>query len=290
MLFPRRTETLLRWIKGIRKVYEPREKDLGARIDQVIEILGQHPKQSPFCAYIYAPEPHRPYDPHAGFDFGPSLVDLYDGEIAFTDFQFGRLFQWLEETGRLSDTMIVFMADHGESLGERLVYKHSAVFYNEQARIPMIIYMPGQAPRRVRSYVSSVDLGSTILNAVGVDYPDRYAGVSLVPLMRGEPFEHPPVYGEHEISEDSGYVPQDRNIYHPTKKYMVITQDGYKLIYNRDYYCFELYNLNEDPRELQNLYDNVPDRSRAMRDMLGRFIDIVTVSRPPHADESNLVR
>src|SRR5262245_14357027 len=290
MLFPRRTETLLRWVKGIRNVYEPREKDLGARIDQVIEILGRHPKQSPFCAYIYAPEPHRPYDSHQGFDFGSSLIDRYDGEIAFTDYQFGRLFQWLEETGRLNDTMIVFMADHGESLGERLVYKHSAVFYNEQSRIPMIVYMPGQAPKRVQTYVSSVDLGATILNAVGVEYPDSYAGVSLVPLMSGEPFEHPPVYGEHETSEDSGYVPQDRNIYHPTKKYMVITQDGYKLIYNRDYYTFELYNLKEDPQESQNLCDYMAERSRAMRDMLGRFIDIVTVSRPPHADESNLVR
>src|SRR5262249_16391090 len=247
MLFPRRTETLLRWIKGIKKVYEPREKDLGSRIDQVIEILSQHPRQTPFCAYIYAPEPHTPYDQHPALHFVPSLADRYDGEIAFTDFHFGRLFQWLENTGLLNDTMIVFMADHGESLGERLVYKHSAQFYNEQARIPMIIHMPGQLPGRVSTYVSSVDLGSTVLNAMGVDYPDGYAGVSLVPLIRGEPFKRPPIYGEHETSEDSGYVSQERNIYHPTKKYMVITQDGYKLIYNRDYYNFELYNLKEDP-------------------------------------------
>jgi len=290
MLFPRRTDTLLRWIKGIKHVYEPKEKDLGTRIDQVIEILGQHPRQTPFCAYIYAPEPHRPYDRHDGFDFGSSVTDLYDGEIAFTDFHFGRLFQWLEETGRMNDTMIVFMADHGESLGERLVYKHSAQFYNEQAHIPTIIYMPGQAGRRVATYVSSIDLGATILNAVGVDYPPGYAGVSLVPLIQGEPFEHPPIYGEHETSEDSGYVAKDRNVYHSTKKYMVITQDGYKLIYNRDYYTFELYNLGDDPQELHNLYDDMPERARAMRDMLGRYIDIVSVSRPPHADESNLVR
>ena len=290
MLFPRRTDTLLRWIKGIKHVYEPKEKDLGTRIDQVIEILGQHPRQIPFCAYIYAPEPHRPYDRHDGFDFGASVTDLYDGEIAFTDFHFGRLFQWLEASGRLSDTMIVFMADHGESLGERLVYKHSAQFYNEQAQIPTIIYMPGRPGHRVATYVSSVDLGATILNAVGVDYPANYAGVSLVPLIQGEPFEHPPIYGEHETSEDSGYVPKDQNVYHSTKKYMVITQDGYKLIYNRDYYNFELYNLRDDPQESKNLYDDMPERARAMRDMLGRYIDIVSVSRPPHADESNLVR
>jgi arylsulfatase A-like enzyme len=290
MLFPRRTDTLLRWIKGIKRVYEPKEKDLGTRIDQVIEILGQHPRQTPFCAYIYAPEPHRPYDRHDGFDFGSSITDLYDGEIAFTDFHFGRLFQWLEDTGRLNDTMVVFMADHGESLGERLVYKHSAQFYNEQAHIPTIIYMPEQPGRRVATYVSSIDLGATILNAVGIDYPAGYAGVSLIPLIKGEPFEHPPIYGEHETSEDSGYVAKDRNVYPSTKKYMVITQDGYKLIYNRDYYNFELYNLRDDPQELHNLYDDMPERARAMRDMLGRYIDIVSVSRPPHADESNLVR
>src|SRR5262249_16301789 len=121
-------------------------------------------------------------------------------------------------------------------------------------------------------------------------YPDRYAGVSLVPLIKGEPFEHPPIYGEHEISEDSELVRQDQNIYRPAKKYMVITQDGYKLIYNREYYSFELYNLSAQAGELHKLYDDMPDRARAMRDMLGRFIDIVSVSRPPHADESNHVR
>ncbi|HST20568.1 MAG TPA: hypothetical protein VLR90_05600, partial [Blastocatellia bacterium] len=74
-------------------------------------------------------------------------------------------------------------------------------------------------------------------------------------------------------------------VHPPSKKYMVITQDGYKLIYNRDYYNFELYNLREDPREERNLYNRMPDKAEEMKRMIGRFVDIVTVSRPPDAED-----
>ena len=131
--------------------------------------MSEQPADRPFCAFLYSTDPHRPYVKHEKFDFGNSLADLYDGEIAFTDFHLGRLFDWMSQSGRLDDTVIVIMADHGESLGERGMYKHSAVLYNDQIRIPMIIHVPGVAPRRVSTHVSSVDLGSTILSAVGLN-------------------------------------------------------------------------------------------------------------------------
>jgi arylsulfatase A-like enzyme len=76
------------------------------------------------------------------------------------------------------------------------------------------------------------------------------------------------------------YVSSEQN------KYMIITQDGFKLIYNRDHYSFELFDLKNDPSEVRNLYDRMPEKAAGLRKRLGRFIDVVTVGRPWDADES----
>ncbi|HJQ68958.1 MAG TPA: sulfatase [Blastocatellia bacterium] len=285
LLFPRRITTLRRHVKGMREAYRGRARTFDYTIDRAIKIFGELPKDQPFCAFLYSTDPHQPYLKHERFDFGNSVADLYDGEIAFTDFHLGRLFDWMAESGRLDDTVIVVMADHGESLGERGMYKHSAVLYNDQIRIPMIIHMPGQAARRVSTHVSSVDLGSTILSAVGIAPPAEYAGTNLMPLIRGEQLMRPPVYGEQTRGQESPYVPRYRGVHPESKKYMVVTQDGYKLIYNRNYVTFELFDLNRDPREQHNLYDREPERAERMKQMIGRFVDVVTASRPIDADE-----
>ena len=285
ILFPRRTSTMLRYVKGIDRVVRDGTEGLKQTIDAAIEVLGGEPAGRPFCAFVYISDPHRPYNRHDEFGFGSSVTDLYDSEIAYTDLHLGRLFDWLEQSGKINETMIVVMADHGESLGERAVYKHSTQLYNEQARVPMIVHVPGLGPRRIADYVSTIDLGSTILNVAGATCPKEYLGVSLLPLMRGEPSTRPPVYGEQTMTEDSRYVPLDQYVYPDTKKYMMIGQDGYKLIYNRDAYCFELFNLKSDPGELHNLFDRMPEKAAELKNSLGRFVDVLTVSRPPDADE-----
>jgi arylsulfatase A-like enzyme len=287
-LFPeKRLPMLRRYVKGMQVAQGSAGKEIKETVDVAIETLSKAPADRPFCAYIYAVEPHRPYAPHEEFNFGSSVTDLYDGEIAYTDFHFGRLFDWMEQSGRMKDTMIVIMADHAESLGERGVYRHSSELFNDQTHIPMIIYVPGQAPRRVEDYVSSVDLGTTILNAVGVECPEQYAGVSLLASMRGEQFTHPPIFGEQTLREKE--FPNLRSDQYPqpiNKKYMIITQEGIKLMYNRNSNTFQLFDLKSDPKEQRNLYDKMPQLASSLRDQLGQFIDIVTVSRPSNADEA----
>jgi arylsulfatase A-like enzyme len=285
ILFPRRLEMLQRYVKGMNRTIEEGKKGLEETIDAAISVLGKAPVDRPFCAYIYVADPHRPYKPHAKFDFGKSSVDLYDGEIAYTDYHLGRLFDWMEQSGRINDTMVVIMSDHGESLGERGVHKHNSQVYDEQMRVPMIFYVPGMDARRVPDYVSTIDLGATILNHSGIQPQAESAGVSLLPLMRGEPFAHPPVFGEHSTVNASPYLPTGESIGSEVKKYMVVTQDGYKLIYNRTYFTFELFNLKTDPKEQRNLYDLMPDKAREMRALLDRFVDVVTANRPIDADE-----
>jgi arylsulfatase A-like enzyme len=287
ILFPeRRLPMLDRYVKGARVAPGSEGKFLKETIDVAVDMLSKPPTGRPFCAFIYAVEPHMPYAPHKQFDFGSSLADLYDGELAFTDHHLGRLFDWLEKSNRMDDTMIVVMADHGESLGERGVYRHSSQLYNEQTRVPMIIYAPNVAARRVSDYVTTIDLGSTILDLAGVPRPEKYTGVSLAPLMRGESFIHPPIFAEQTLREKE--FPNLRPDQYPQaelKKYMIVTTEGYKLIYNREYQTFELFNLKSDPGELNNLYDYLPSVALNLKYELGRFVDIVTALRPENADE-----
>jgi choline-sulfatase len=284
ILFPRRLSMLLRYVKGMQQLSEASRKGLKQTVDAAIDELGKVPANRPFCAYIYSLDPHRPYRPHPDINFGPTLIDQYDSEVAYTDYHLGRLFDWMETSGRMNDTMVVIMADHGESFGERMVYRHNSQVYDEQMKVPAIFYVPGYEPRRVSHYISTIDLAPTILNLIGIDCPQHYAGVSLLPSMRGEPFQHPPVYGEHDLVENSVASPE-KWIEPERRKFMVITQDGYKLIYNRNHYSFELYDLKSDPKELHNLFAQMPEKSTRMQRLLGRFVDIVSVLRPADADE-----
>lgn len=291
VLFPgRRAATLYRRIKDPAMISSARTGNFAASVDAVIDRFSKAQPDRPLCAYLYAFEPHMPYKLRRDFYFGPAMADLYDGEIAYADSQLGRLFNWLEQSGKMNDTMIVIMSDHGESLGERGVRKHNAQLYNEQMHVPAIIYVPGLAPRRVSDYVSTIDLGSTILNAVGVACPKEYAGASLLPLMRGDAFTAPPVYGEHWQRNDSPFFSPEHDVDPEIHKYLVITQDGFKLIYNQNAYCFELFNLRDDPKEQHNLYDRMPEKSAELKRLLGRFVDVVLVSRPPDADEQRYFR
>ncbi len=284
MLFPGRRawERYKDWMPVVKQA---QNKPLAANINVAIQTLSNTPPDQPFCAYIYVPDPHRPYVKHDEFNYGDSIIDIYDGELAYTDSQLGKLFDWMEKTGRFNNTMVVIMSDHGESLGERGVYRHATQLYNEQTRVPMIVYVPDQTPRRINDFVSTIDLGSTILSAVGVAVPEQYMGVNLLPLIRGEAFARPPVYAEQTSQEVSPFVRLDQQVHPETKKYMVVTQDGYKLIYNRDFFNFELFDLNYDPAERRNIYDRLPEKAREMRALLGQFVDIVTASRPADADE-----
>jgi arylsulfatase A-like enzyme len=284
MLFPRRISMLSRYVKGMQQVVTAAQKGLKQTIDAAIDELGKVPLDAPFCAYIYSLDPHRPYRPHPDLSFGPTLVDQYDSEVAYTDYHLGRLFDWMETSGRMKDTMVIIMADHGESFGERMVYRHNSQMYDDQMKVPAIVYVPGYTPRRVSEFISTVDLAPTILNLVGAACPPHYAGVSLLPSLRGEPLQHPPVYGEHALVENTMASP-DKWIEPESRKFMLITQDGFKLIYNRNYYSFELYYLKDDPRELNNLFERLPEKSAAMRELLGRFVDIVSALRPADADE-----
>ena len=114
------------------------------------------------------------------------MEGAYDGEIAATDAQVGRLLDFLAASGRLDNTVVVVVGDHGESLGEHGEQQHGFFVYDAAVRIPLIVAGPGVPVRAVPDQVRIVDVMPTILELAGVEAPPAVQGVSLMPLGRGE--------------------------------------------------------------------------------------------------------
>ena len=168
----------------------------------------------------------------------------YYGMVSYIDDKVGQILEALDKTGLSENTVVIFVADHGDMLGERgLWYKMS--FFEWSARIPMIFHAPDRfAPRRVKSPVSLIDLLPTLTDMAAAGHSPTYAdnldGSSLLPLLTGEASDAThPVYGE--LLGEGTVAPL-----------LMIRRDRYKYIY-----CTtdpdQLYDLETDPQELNNL-------------------------------------
>ena len=94
---------------------------------------------------------------------------LYNGEIAFTDHEIGRLLDGLRDSGLAEHTIVVFTADHGEEFLDHGGVAHGHTMYDELVRIPLIVAWPGQLePRTVAATVGHVDLAPTLCELAGI--------------------------------------------------------------------------------------------------------------------------
>lgn len=143
----------------------------------------------PWFLWLHYFDPHAPYLPHEGISeaFGTEKpIDLYDGEIAFTDQHLGRLFEAFERLGFAENTIVVLVADHGEEFGEHGQFGHGYDLHEEVVHVPLVLRVPGLSPRRVPDLVPTVDVFPTLLELCGVKPKGDIEGRSLLPLMRGE--------------------------------------------------------------------------------------------------------
>jgi len=142
-------------------------------------------------------------------------IDLYDGEIAYTDAQIGRLLDELWKRGRLENTVIVFTADHGEEFKEHGQLGHGKTLFHEMMRIPLIIsgHPVFSAGTRRRDVVSLIDVAPTLLHLAGGEAMPGVQGMSLVE-------ERPPeeiVFGESlrfGMDMRMAYLGNDKLIHH----------------------------------------------------------------------------
>ena len=110
--------------------------------DAALRWLARGGRGTPFFAWLHFYDPHAPYDPpppyRERFAGRP-----YDGEIAFTDAQVGRVLDALRASGHDRDTVVMVLADHGEGLGEHDELTHAVLIYQSTMRVPFIVAGPG---------------------------------------------------------------------------------------------------------------------------------------------------
>lgn len=180
-----------------------------------------------------------------GWEYWEPAVRHYFAFMSLIDHQMGRILDKLEEMGELENTIVVFSADHGESLGAHDCQDKGHFMYEEIYRIPLIIRTPGQRPGREHGLVSTVDLCPTILDWAGDPDPaEGRDGRSLLPLLDGAEIE----WRTEVVSEFHGLV-----IGYTQR---MITDERYKYVWNVGD-LDEFYDLRNDPYELHNLVGEV---------------------------------
>lgn len=218
-------------------------------------------KGEPFFLMAHYFDPHSLYDPPPPFN-GEYSGRPYDGEIAYTDHEVGRLLQGLEERGLSDGTLVVLVADHGESLGDHGEPEHGFFVYDETIRVPMILSFPGKLPRgeRIAPMVRSIDILPTVLDLMEMQPLRGIDGRSLAPVLTdGGEMHALPVYSEAFLGYFAyGWSPT-RSIRTAKWKYVQAPEK-------------ELYYLTDDPAELKNLYNDEPNEARRLEEEMARHI------------------
>jgi arylsulfatase A-like enzyme/uncharacterized protein HemY len=163
---------------------EEPERRAGEVVDRAIKWL-EAQSGKPFFLWVHVYDPHVPYDPPA--PFREKYADRpYDGEIAYTDRELGRLFESIGRKSRPQNTVIAVLSDHGESFSEHGEYTHGVFLYDATLRIPFLLAGgPVPSGRRVKAQARAIDLLPTLLELLGIKTPSGVQGTSLTPAFGG---------------------------------------------------------------------------------------------------------
>ena len=266
------------------------DRHMGYAFDFKVEEL----KDEPTLQYIHdswdiamstlTPEQRRVWDDSYGRKNRDFLADRPEGKellrwkyqryihdycrtIRSVDDQIGRVLDYLEENGLMDNTLIVYTSDQGFLLGEHGLYD-KRFMYEESFRTPLVMRLPGGARGDIVEMVQNIDYAPTFLELAGVAVPDDIQGVSLLPLLRGE---HPAGWRRSLYYHFYEYPAE-----HMVKRHYGVRNDRWKLIhFYNDIDQWELYDLQEDPHELRNLY-GLPEYAAPRREMTDELVRLQT--------------
>ena len=199
----------------------------------------------------------------------------YMGNITLVDRMVGRINQAIKDAGIEDDTIIVFTSEHGDMMGDHGMLEKRSMF-EEASRVPLLMKVPwlSKSQKIIEGSVGHIDLVPTLLDLIGEDVPDHLQGKSLQPVLQGD----------EDLSENdvfiswNGYdndVPDRFLGDHKINRMLrlpwrtVVTPDRWKLALCAGDQC-ELYDLNSDPYEQTNLF-NDPAQQDRIRDMAARI-------------------
>ncbi|MBB28118.1 MAG: sulfatase [Gemmatimonadetes bacterium] len=194
----------------------------------------------------------------------------YYAMIEFIDHEFGRILDHLESIGERENTIVIFMSDHGEMLGDHGLVLKGCRFYEGLVRVPLIISWPGRFGEGEVSdaLVELTDLAPTLYEAVGEEIPHYVQGRSLVPILQGKTSEH------HEFVRAEFYGA----IAYPDQTHATMIRDKrhkYVRYHGKD--VCELYDLEDDPWEHKDLSEDEGSRDVLMQ-MMEKNLDATAMA------------
>lgn len=277
--------------------------------EQAVQFIKQNRLKAPWFSWVSFNGPHNPWDPPARYSGPYKRMDLpgprarphelrdkpadhtrlrynytrqvadeldqaapkekknmihriragHYGGLSFIDSQIGRVLDALDDTGQLDNTIIIYSADHGCQLGDHHNI-HKGLFYERSATVPFVVWSPSRfKPKRIQSYGGHVDFFPTVLSLAGIPIPDdigrELEGVDISPAF----------YGDDRGARQRAFleIRHGTGIVNNRWKFSVYPRDG----------DGELYDRQEDPEELYNLFDDHGYRTirNEMQDQLIAF-------------------
>lgn len=265
------------------------EQDASDVTDLALAWIDEHRGKRPFFAWVHYSDPHAPYELRKQFKFklrngekedSPSY--RYDTEVAYADCHIGRFLRGLEARGIKNDALIIFLADHGESLGEHNYIGHGRQVYQPIIRVPLAIAGPGIGRGTFSSAnVSLLDVMPTILSYVGLQQ-NGLRGRNLI-VNGGRPVT---VSDEFRFFETyRGIVPdvaEARKVMHGAKPLRIGIREGnWKFIHTPEEDRRELYDLGADPLELNDVSQRNKERTTLMTRKAWEYFHQTHPKNPP---------
>ena len=186
--------------------------------------------------------------------------DLYGPEMTYMDEQLGRVLTWLRDNGQYDETIVVITADHGQGLldgYERHGWAKHRLLYDWSVQVPLIVKVPGEAPATVvADHVRTIDIVPTILEVLQVGAAQEVHGKSVLGLMRGAADDEPRLAYADALNLFDDHAPAKGRLPDGHHDNLYCLNDGtWKLVWRtKEQEKGELFNLKDDPQELNNLF------------------------------------
>lgn len=245
--------------------------------DLAINFIDRQKANEPWALIVSYGPPHDPYTPPpshqrlqpADLQWRKNVPDRlrsdpetnrdacgYYGLCELMDEQIGRVLRHLDESGQADNTIVVFCSDHGDMLGSH--GRHQKLLpFEEASAVPLLVRGPGiPAGQKVTTPVSIIDLPTTFISLAGGKVPERMQGRDLTPALRGKTLPEKSVLMEGLMHQED-------------RQWRAIVTDRYKLVLvakekagDGEFDLVDaLYDLQEDPFELKNLYHDPAHQS-----------------------------
>jgi arylsulfatase A-like enzyme len=302
--------------RGYVEVHELWDDDVLVRLRQPIPrarwiwntVFETTIRADPFFIYLHEEDPHTPYSPPRGYrveaaddyrgrpisatpkeitfvrrnpdgiepDEIAHLDSLYRAEIKAMDAYVGNLLDRLEKRGKLKNTLIVFVSDHGDELMDHRSLGHGHGVHDELLRVPLLMSLDGVLPAglRISEPVELLDVAPTILDLLGLETPSAMQGRSLLPLIDGGG-----VPGDHPSLASTDFPSYQSIVYRDWKliRGPILNQGRPPRL--------QLFNITTDPGEIEDVARAQPVIRAALAQMLDW--ELAGIEPPAKHDQDN---